>query len=166
MLQGKVLVRRVKDAANMNATQASILTYASHIAFCKLAMQQLWRVNGICTSARYATPSNDCRQFSDNGRNCQQFMTQCFTERQRGQPCYCCFNQPGLYCNQLQCSNGQPEFGPKSNTTCVCHLPAFYPYHICTQEDLLGVADVDSSVPFDWVRFLLSLVRYQEKSRK
>ncbi|VDM27949.1 unnamed protein product [Toxocara canis] len=85
-----------------------------------------------------------CRQFSDAGGSCQQFMTQC----------YCCFNQPGLYCNQLQCSKGQPEFGPKSNTTCVCHLPAFYPYHICTQEDLLGAIDTDNSVLLDWVCLL------------
>uniref|UniRef100_A0A914ZKT6 EGF-like domain-containing protein n=1 Tax=Parascaris univalens TaxID=6257 RepID=A0A914ZKT6_PARUN len=138
--------------------------------------QSDWKAHFCKNSARYRLTGIEnesslpsvciCRQFSDNGRNCQQFMTQCFTERQRGQPCYCCFNQPGLYCNQLQCSNGQPEFGPKSNTTCVCHLPAFYPYHICTQEDLLGVADVDSSVPFDWrVHVNVSDIAQHERKR-
>ncbi|VDK42825.1 unnamed protein product [Anisakis simplex] len=127
--------------------------------------QSDWKAHFCRNSGRYRlTPIGKedtlpsiciCRQFSDGGGSCQQFMTQCFSSPKPDEPCYCCFNQPGLYCNQLQCSKRQPEFGPKANTTCVCHLPAFYPYHICNQEDLLDATSTgnnngETSNLFDW----------------
>lgn len=108
-----------------------------------------WKSHFCSNSPRYKLSStiNDptlpticiCRQFSDGGSSCQQFMTQCYSGKKPNEGCFCCFNQPGPYCNQLQCSKGQPEFGSKSNTTCVCHLPAVYPHYICTDalEDTL-----------------------------
>ncbi|VDK29890.1 unnamed protein product [Gongylonema pulchrum] len=49
--------------------------------------------------------------------------------------CLCCFNQPGAFCNQLQCRNGEPVFDLHANTTCICHPPDFYPYSICTHQN-------------------------------
>ncbi|VDN53504.1 unnamed protein product [Dracunculus medinensis] len=75
-----------------------------------------------------------CRQIYD-GENCQQFITQCYaTKIHSKDKCFCCFNQPWPYCNQIQCNNGQPDFGSSSNVTCICHQPALYPYYLCKDE--------------------------------
>src|SRR5262245_39503572 len=46
--------------------------------------------------------------------------------------CRCCFNQPDIYCRQLECKNMHPDFGPNSNTSCICYDQSDYPRQLCS----------------------------------
>lgn len=128
---------------NFTTTTQSVFTRACKCEddwndhFCKnMTQRTLYTVNSVNNLPAVCI----CRKFSDAGDNCQQFMTQCYSDRPPDDKCSCCFNQPVKYCNQLQCTNREPDFGMKSNTTCACFEPADYPYFICSDKNRYSTA--------------------------
>ncbi|KAI6201209.1 hypothetical protein M3Y96_00817400 [Aphelenchoides besseyi] len=91
-----------------------------------------------------------CRQLDGFRSGCAQVLTRCFwnplrslrsprsqrlssvkSKNQVTRSCSCCFNQPDQHCQQLDCSHLKPNFGPDTNTTCICYRPNNYPKSVC-----------------------------------
>uniref|UniRef100_A0AC34QTW5 Uncharacterized protein n=1 Tax=Panagrolaimus sp. JU765 TaxID=591449 RepID=A0AC34QTW5_9BILA len=94
-----------------------------------------------------------CRQLGENDGSCEQFMTRCFRERSTGyKTCKCCFNQPDIHCNQIDCKDMSPDFGRGMNTSCICHDQTNYPVDICAREDRHGLRKTPPALDLPSVR--------------